>query len=41
MITTILIICHAFRRNERFQPEWLYLGTVLLDWIIFEALLGC
>jgi hypothetical protein len=40
MITVVLIIAHALSSNPKFQPELIYLGTLLADVAIFQALTG-
>lgn len=40
MITTALILAHAFRTNKNFEPAVLYLGTLMADVAIFQAIFG-
>ena len=40
MITAALIFAHAFRTNKAFNPELLYLGTLVADVAIFQAIFG-
>jgi hypothetical protein len=40
MITAVLIIAEAFRTNKNFQPTFLYLGTLMADIAIFQAIFG-
>ena len=40
MITAVLIIAQAFRTNKAFDPEILYLGTLMADVAIFQAIFG-
>lgn len=38
MITIGTAFAHAFGTNKTFQPTILYLGTLIVDSIIFEAI---
>jgi hypothetical protein len=37
MITIGIAVAHAFGTNKNFQPTVLYLGTLIVDSILFEA----
>lgn len=37
MITIAIALCHAFRTNTRFSPELLYIGALIADVQIMEA----
>lgn len=36
-MTILLALIHAFRTNRSFNPELLYLGAILIDYSIVEA----
>lgn len=38
MITAALIFAHAFSTNKNFQPDLLYVGTLIADVQIFEII---
>jgi hypothetical protein len=38
MITAAIAIAHAFSTNKNFQPTILYLGALIVDSILFEAI---
>lgn len=38
MITVGVAIAHAFGTNRDFQPTILYMGALLVDSILFEAI---
>jgi len=38
MITIAIALCHAFRTNSRFSPDLLYLGALISDVSIMEAI---
>lgn len=38
MITIGIAFAHAFGTNKTFQPTILYLGALMVDSILFEAL---
>lgn len=38
MITVGVAIAHAFGTNQDFQPTFLYIGTLFVDSILFEAI---
>ena len=38
MITVGVAIAHAFGTNRDFQPTILYMGALLVDGILFEAI---
>lgn len=40
MITAILIIAHSRRTNNAFNPDVLYVGTLIADIAIFQAIFG-
>ena len=40
MITVVLIVAQAFRTNKAFSPDILYLGTLIADVAIFQAIFG-
>ena len=37
MFTVIVAIAHAFRTNDRFTPDLLYLGTFILDFTLING----
>jgi hypothetical protein len=39
-MTIIVALAHAFRTNQSFEPEYLYIGAFMLDLTILEVLLG-
>lgn len=38
MITVGIALAHAFGTNKNFEPTILYLGALIVDSILFEAL---
>lgn len=40
MITIGIAFAHAFGSNKEFQPFLLYLGALMVDSILFEAIAG-
>jgi len=39
-MTLILLIAHSLSKNENFQPQYLYLGTFLIDLKIIDVACG-
>jgi len=41
MITVGIALAHAFGTNRDFQPTLLYIGALIVDSILFEAVAKC